>query len=250
MQLDVHFLPVTLTDENLNGSVAIVVDLLRASTTMITALAAQAKTIAPCESVEQAREVAASFPSGTVVLGGERGGVKIDGFDFGNSPADYTPENVGGKTVVFTTTNGTKALVKSQAAERVVVGAFTNLAAVSRFAVESGRSIHIVCAGTGGQVTREDVLCAGAIANACVESYNTAGQEIERTDAAHIAIDCYRMVADNLHDAVCESIGGRNLRRLGFDADIQLACEIDRIPIVPEYHANSGQMSVVENNIG
>lgn len=245
MQLDVHFLPVTLTEENLHGSVAIMVDLLRASTTMTTALAAGAKTIIPCETIEQAREAASAYPPGTVVLGGERGGVRIEGFDFGNSPADYISATVGGKTVVFTTTNGTKALVKAQAAERTVVGAFVNLAAVSQFAVEQGRSIHIVCAGTNGQVTREDVLCAGAIANACQESYNTAGQEIERTDAAHIAIDCYRMVADNLHDAVCESIGGRNLRRLSFGADIRLACEIDRIPIVPEYHPNTGQMSVV-----
>ncbi|WP_166824684.1 2-phosphosulfolactate phosphatase [Thalassoroseus pseudoceratinae] len=246
MHIDVHFLPITLTNEKLHGCVAIMVDLLRASTTMTTALAAGAETIVPCESVDHAREVAAKLSSETaVILGGERKGVKIEGFDFGNSPSDYTAKNVSGKTIVFTTTNGTKALAKSKSADRIVVGSFVNLAAVSLFAVDSGRSIQIACAGTDGQVTREDVLCAGAIANACTESYNTIGQSLERTDAARIAIDCYRMVAGQLHEAVCDSIGGRNLQRLGFEADIETVCEVDRVPVVPEYDPNMGRVSVV-----
>ena len=245
MLLDVHFLPNTLSEDILTGSVAIVVDLLRASTTMVTALAAGAETILPCESVEQARKLAAEFPEDSVILGGERGGMKIEGFHFGNSPSDYTSKTVGKKTVVFTTTNGTKALAESRHAERIFVGAFVNLSMVTRLAVESRLPIHVVCAGTNGRITREDVLCAGAIAIACTESYNTLGQTIERTDAAHIAMDCYRNTKNNLYDEICDSIGGRNLVRLGFTADIKTACQIDHVPIVPEYHPNTGRVNLV-----
>ena len=103
-----------------------VVDVLRATTAMVHALAAGCEAIVPCAEIEEARAVAASLPAGTVLLGGERGGLPIERFDLGNSPATFTREVCRGKTIVMTTTNGTRAILASLEAERVLIAAFVN----------------------------------------------------------------------------------------------------------------------------
>ena len=150
--------------EDLRGGIAVVIDLLRATTTIIAGLAGGARSVLPCGDIETAKRVAAGFPVGSVLLGGERGGVRIEGFDLDNSPLAYTAERVGGKIIVFTTTNGTAALLRSQAADRVLVGSLVNRRAVARAIAADDSSVHVVCAGTDGHVTAEDVLAAGAIA--------------------------------------------------------------------------------------
>ncbi len=97
------------------------------------------------------------------VLGGERKGCRIEGFDLGNSPSEYTPETVGGKTLVFTTTNGTKAMLCCRQAEHVLLGSFVNFLAVGRELSTLRRPIHLLCAGTRGQITREDAALAGSL---------------------------------------------------------------------------------------
>src|SRR5262245_57387196 len=108
--LNVHLLPELTTPEALTGGVVVVIDVLRATTTITTALAAGARRVIPCLDVADARAAAANSPEGECVLGGERQGLRIEGFDLGNSPNEYTPASVGGKTLVFSTTNGTKAM--------------------------------------------------------------------------------------------------------------------------------------------
>src|SRR5215213_7874532 len=125
----VHLLPGLIPPGSLRGAVAVVVDVLRATTVMVRALAACCEAVIPCAEIDEARRVAASLPAGTAVLAGERQGLPIEGFDLGNSPRDFTPEACRGKTVVMTTTNGTRALLASLDAERIVVGAFANFAA-------------------------------------------------------------------------------------------------------------------------
>ena len=164
--LSVHFLPSLTSPEGFTDATVIVIDVLRASTTIIHALAAGAEKVIPCLEVEEAKTVAAKFPRDKVVLGGERAGLKIDGFDFGNSPGDYTQETVGGKTVVFTTTNGTRAMNACQRAKRVLIGGFVNMHALL-LATSKDANVHLLCAGTNGQITLEDVLCAGWYVAAC-----------------------------------------------------------------------------------
>ena len=132
----------------LDSAVAVVIDVLRASTTVVHALASGAQAVIPCETIDEAREQSTRRSSGTVLLGGERGGERIDGFDLGNSPLEFTPEAVAGKTIVFTTTNGTKALKQCASADRVLIGTFVNRAALLRVLQADGRPIHLVCAGT------------------------------------------------------------------------------------------------------
>jgi 2-phosphosulfolactate phosphatase len=217
------------------------IDVLRASTTITHALAAGAEGVIPCREVDEARQIRAGFPLGSVVLGGERGGLPIEGFDLGNSPSEYTHTAVEGKTVVFTTTNGTLALMECTAAANVYVGSFVNLSAVvGRLTGE--RPVHLLCAGTRGRVTREDVLCAGAMTELFLE---TAVDENDVTDQARIARDCWRAavphgarppsaLAGELSLALHETQGGRNLLSIGLEHDIDMAADVDRFDIVPQ----------------
>jgi 2-phosphosulfolactate phosphatase len=243
--LNVHFLPELVTAGDLAGSTCIVIDVLRASTTIVTALAAGARAVVPCLTVEDARSRAASLPRGEAVLAGERGGVPIAGFDLGNSPSEFTPSAVAGKTVVFTTTNGTKTLVHCRQARRIVVGAFVNFSAACR-AVSDASPLNVVCAGTDGHITREDVLAAGAIAARLMEQGSWA-----LNDEACIALDFWHgavthlagaQLKSRLAGAIRGSRGGANLMAIGMGADIELAAEIDQFSIVPRFDPTSGEI--------
>src|SRR5262249_5230106 len=153
--------PALVTPERLAGGVAVVIDVLRATTTMIHALAAGCDAILPCATVEEARCRADHLPAGKVLLGGERDGLPLPGFDIGNSPREYTAARCKGTTLVLTTSNGTRALLHAAGADRVLVAAFTNFSAVCEQLRAERRPVHIVCAGDAGGVALEDVLLAG-----------------------------------------------------------------------------------------
>ncbi len=229
----VHLLPDLVPEEKLAGNVAVVIDVLRATTTIVHALAAGARQVIPCLSVDDARAAAAARTGEKVVLGGERQGVRIEGFDLGNSPSEYTPESVGSRTVVFTTTNGTRAMLRCRNARQVLLAAFANRSAVLA-ALATEQVVHIVCAGTGGAITREDVLVAGSL----VAGLTSGSAVWELNDEAVIARDAWLAVgADAKGDALLRALeaseGGRNLLREGFPRDIATAAQIDRFDVLP-----------------
>ena len=151
MQLiNVHALPTLVTPDEIAGGVVVVIDVLRATTTIIHALEAGAVEVIPCLEVDEARAIAATMPRSEFVLGGERGGLQIEGFDLGNSPLEYEPEAVEGRTVIFTTTNGTRAMHQCRLAERALLGAFVNASAVVDQVAECPR-VHLLCSGSGGK---------------------------------------------------------------------------------------------------
>jgi 2-phosphosulfolactate phosphatase len=239
--LRVHFLPTLLEPDELAGATAVVIDLLRASTTICYALAARAKEIIPCLEVEEARRRAAEIVP-PPLLGGERGGVQIEGFDLGNSPDEYRPEMVGGRTIVFTTTNGTRAMLARRGAGRLVIGSFVNLSSVCG-QLNPNQATHLICAGTQSRITREDVLCAGAIVDRLF-SWDIVGTS-DINDEARIARDAWRETMhgldvsdpgaiETLIETLRETQGGRNLIALGLEHDIAAAAQIDRFQIVPE----------------
>jgi 2-phosphosulfolactate phosphatase len=241
--LKVHFLPKLTTPDELAGGAVIVIDVLRATTVIAHALAAGARQVIPCLEVEGALQTAARLPKGEAVLGGERGGLKIDGFDLGNSPDEFTPKSVGGKTLVFTTTNGTRAMMACQQARRVVTGAFVNASAVVETLAGEGQ-IHLLCAGTRGEVTREDVLCAGLLAERLSQRESI---DTEINDQLLIARDAWRAfrasqresdLAGSLALTLRSTQGGRNLIGLGLERDIEVAAQTDRFAIVPELDLN------------
>jgi|GEM_PF-4138673 len=142
----IYPLPANIEPGDLAGGVAVVIDVLRASTTIIVALANGAARVIPCGLVDTARSLAAEDETGNTLTGGERGGVKIEGFDLDNSPASYTRERVAGRSIAFTTTNGTAALLRTQEAARVLIGALVNRQAIVDALRAEGRPIHLVCA--------------------------------------------------------------------------------------------------------
>jgi len=202
----------------------------------------------PCLEVDEAFAKVQQYERSDVVLGGERGGELIDGFDLGNSPADYTPDEVFGRTVLFTTTNGTKALHHARLAERVLIGAAANRRAMVDELAAAER-IAILCAGTGGNVTREDILAAGAIVdelqrqaspaicdiNEWAESASREWQELlttaralGRTDEEQFAIE------------LRDTLGGKNLLAIGYDADLDFCARLDHLTVVPELDDQEG----------
>jgi len=232
----VHLLPTLTTPDDLSGRTVIVIDILRATTTIAHALAAGARQVIACAELDAARELARSFPTGELLLGGERDGLPPEGFDLGNSPSEYTPERVGGKTIVFTTTNGTQAMLRCDRAQRVYLGAFVNLSAICG-ALADCDNVDLLCAGTNGQITREDVLFAGAVVEKLTG--DDSARPIKLNDSARLAQDSWRSLdpksADpqRLTEALLQSRGGRNVSALGLQDDLATAAQIDRLDVVP-----------------
>jgi len=236
-QIDVYLLPALVQSEELADRTVVVIDVLRATTTIIQALASGAIQVVPCQEIADARDLALQLP-GPLLLGGERGGQQIAGFDLGNSPAEYSRDVVGGKTVIFSTTNGTRALLRCKAARRVLIGAFVNFSAVCR-ELAGEEQIALVCAGTDGHVTREDTLLAGAVVDDLVRSAGGGAGAIRLNDQAEIAADAWQTAVRVLTDrplgiTLRDSRGGRNLIEIGQENDIDLAAQIDKFDIVPE----------------
>ncbi|MFH1921028.1 MAG: 2-phosphosulfolactate phosphatase [Planctomycetota bacterium] len=241
--LNVYALPRFAAPADLAGGTAVVIDVLRASTTIVHALEAGAKEVIPCLEVEDARAAAAELAPGEAVLGGERQGLPIDGFDLGNSPTEYTPDRVDGKTVVFTTTNGTQAMFECRPAARVLIGAFANASAVCR-QLAGIEQIHLVCAGTQGEFSRDDVLLAGLLIERIltqgVVNYQlnvqalTARENWRSSFALPLVLGAEPLKAEVLAGELQKSPGGRNLTAVGLEADILTAAQIDRFDGVPE----------------
>ena len=168
-------------------------------------------------------------------MGGERGGQAIEGFDLGNSPAEYVPETVAGRTLVFTTTNGTRAMMRCVGAGRVLIGCFANLSALVRQLNGTSR-VDLICAGTEGQVSWEDTLFAGALVD------RLGGGTCRLNDAALLALQAWRQLGgfeasrEGLAEAMRQGAGGRNLISIDRAGDIELAARIDWFDVVPELH--------------
>jgi 2-phosphosulfolactate phosphatase len=228
-EVAVHLLPGLAPPGRLAGGTAVVIDVLRATTTIIHALAAGCAAVRPCAEVEEARALADGMPAGKVLLGGERGGRPLPGFDLGNSPREYTTASCGGLTLVLTTTNGTRALLRAAEAERVLVAGFVNYSAVCEQLRQETRPIHVVCAGLEGDVALEDTLLAGAFVDFLCE-----GAEVRLNDGARLAWDCFENHGRVLQGALEVSQGGTHLRQLGYDDDIRAAAQVDQFALVPE----------------
>jgi 2-phosphosulfolactate phosphatase len=254
----VHLLPALIPPGALRGGVAVVIDVLRATTTMVHALAAGCDAIIPCGEVAEARKAAEALPEGSAILAGERQGLKIPGFDLGNSPGDCTPELCSGRTLVMTTTNGTKAILASLEADRVLVAAFVNRKATVETLKQAGAPIHLVCSGTDGQISLEDSMFAGALAQdldtwawEAAEGRSLPHQDdhsetLEETtlgnDQAEIAVSLWRETESiieegySLADALSDGRGGRRVLAIGLEADLEAAATVDRFPFAAELY--------------
>ncbi|MCH2181489.1 MAG: 2-phosphosulfolactate phosphatase [Mariniblastus sp.] len=235
-RLQVGLLPSLIEPESLQDRVVVVVDVIRATTTICMALTHGARAIVPAHSIPVAHQYREQWGPDTLLCG-ERRGFIIDGFDHGSSPPEYTEEAVRDRTLVLCTTNGTVAMDRCRQARRVLVGSFVNLSAVAN-ELREAEDVTVVCAGTNGLISSEDVLFAGAL----LDRIGRPDDSLD--DSARLAVDHWRQAANqmelsskSLFDFLAESNGGRNLLTHHFDhfvEDVRFCSQIDLIDQVPE----------------
>lgn len=234
MRIDVLYGAHQLTAQDVQGRIVAVIDVLRASTTVAVALNNGARAVIPAESPDAAVTRSKQLERGAFLLAGERRMLKMDGFDLGNSPREHTREAVEGKTVLLSTTNGTKAMLSVQGARDVVVASYVNLTAVStmlRTALRGGSDITIVCAGQDRQFALEDAACAGRY----VLNVSKRVTGIEMNDAALAASLIDKKYGANLMQLFNTAAHGRALIAAGFGDDLGVCAEVDSYPVIPIY---------------
>ncbi|UJF31264.1 2-phosphosulfolactate phosphatase [Paenibacillus hexagrammi] len=214
------------SDEFLHKTV-IVIDVLRATSTMITALSNGCKSILPVETVIQAKELQTSGD----LLGGERYCKKIPGFDFGNSPSEYSPSAVKGRRIILTTTNGTRGIQKAMKADHVLAGAFINGAACAAAAVDFRRDVVILCAGTQDVFSLEDGLAAGQITAELISLLGD--KQVCLNDFGQAMLHAFERNRDGLRAAILLCSNGKRLCKIGFQDDIDLCCALNTTTMVP-----------------
>jgi len=240
MRVDVLWTGRELGTADLNGRTVVVIDVLRASTTILTALLAGARRVIVCGSVTDATRTAADLGNGAV-LGGERQGVRVAGFDLGNSPLEYEPSAVGDRDVVLSTTNGSPAMNAATGAGLLLAACLRNLdAVVSRIRTEAA-SVTIVCAGRQGSVSLDDTLCAGLIVQRLAE--RDAGLDISdgASAAALVATACGQPGPEWL----AGTEAGDALVQIGFQADLEFCAALDVETVVPEWRNGAFQLMEV-----
>ncbi len=235
MRLDVVFSPVGLSPQGVQGRTVFVIDILRATTTMCAALAHGARGLIPAPSTEEALRLAQTIGSDDLVLAGERDCVRVPGFALGNSPLEMTEQAVKGKTIVVTTTNGTKALLSTQGAADVYLASSVNLSAAAeraRLVLERDRGLIILCSGRDSAFGLDDAYCAGRLA---ASALGGCKPRKGLNDAALASLDLVRRYGDNWERPLTYSRAGRELIRLGFRDDVLDAARVDAYPVLPHF---------------
>lgn len=210
---------------------AIVIDVLRATTTMATALESGAEAIQVFDDLDALFRISQRWPIERRLLAGERGGIKLEGFDLGNSPSECTPAQVSGKRLFMSTTNGTRALERVRRVPILLTASLTNRAAVVRYLLEQQpHTVWIVAAGWHGSFSLEDTICAGAIAcalNAAQDS-DCAGD-----DESIAAMALFEHWQTRLPQLLRYAHHGRTLMAMGCESDLDYCAQIDSVDIVP-----------------
>ena len=235
MKIDVFFTPFfPETELMFSDSYVVMLDIFRASTTVCSILNNKAKEIIYSETIEKAINIFSSLSKEFRVLGGERNGLRPDGFDAGNSPSEYNEYLVKAKTVVISTSNGTKIFSKAKDSKRKFVGAFVNQNAllnilISDYKALKYKNLVFLCAGNNGRFSAEDTLCAGSY----ILNLEKVLNELSMTDSAQSAKDLYKLHSDNLVDYLRNCEHAKMLIRSGFSNDVNDCLEFDNIPVVP-----------------
>lgn len=232
MQLFVYHTP-ELTPTDSLPDCAVVIDVLRATTTIATALEAGAQAIQAFSDFNQLMEVSANWLPEKRLRGGERGGKKLEGCDLGNSPLDCIPKTVQGRRLFITTTNGTRALQRVANAPIVITGAMINRQAVVNYLIEQQPEIvWLVGSGWQGAYSLEDTVCAGAI----IQSLVDLGQSLDAlagNDEVIAALALYNQWQNRLLEMFHLASHGKRLLRLGNDDDLAYCAQVDILDVLP-----------------
>ncbi|HEX6982964.1 MAG TPA: 2-phosphosulfolactate phosphatase [Balneolaceae bacterium] len=216
-------------EEDVRDKVVIMIDVLRASSTIATALGNGAKGVIPAGDMETATKIAQNLDSSNYLLSGEKDGIKIESFHLGNSPLEHSKDAVSGKTIILNTTNGTKAIKRASKAKKILVGSFLNLAAVVDYLEQIDDEAVLVCAGWRGHLSFEDLLCAGNIIYEI-----TSGQLPKNArDGTKIAFGLFEKFGDDLEKAVKSSDYAERLREIVSEDDLSFCCGVNKTRVLP-----------------
>ncbi len=232
MRVDVSLVPGEVATKDAQNAAVVVIDVLRASSTIATALANSCEEVIPAESIEEAITIAGGYARSDYVLGGERRGLAVDGFDLGNSPCEYSNDKVAGRKVILATTNGTLAVKRYGGAKEIIVGCFLNADAALRWlASGQDRDVILLCAGQDERFCIEDALCAGLYASRLSEAADAS-----LSDSARAAAAVYERFSDSIEDALIGSDHGAYLAGVGFRDDVSYCARQSVLSIVPKVY--------------
>ncbi|MTJ11717.1 2-phosphosulfolactate phosphatase family protein [Anabaena sp. UHCC 0187] len=233
MKIFVYHTP-ELTPTDTLPECAIAVDVLRATSTMATVLAAGGEAVQVFSDLDQLVEVSEQWPPEKRLRAGERGGAKVAGFELGNSPLDCTADLVTGRRLFISTTNGTRALQRIQNAPIVLAAALINRAAVVKFLLEKQpETVWIVGSGWEGSYSLEDTVCAGAIAHSICQQTNCSLEEISGNDEVIGAIALYSQWQNDLLGLLHKASHGQRLLRLECLEDLKYCSQTDILDVLP-----------------
>ena len=220
-------------DYELQGKTAIVIDVLRATSCIITALANGCEKVIPVYTPEDAFKYQEQDKP-KFLLGGERKSVKIPGFDLGNSPLEYQKLDYSGKAVVITTTNGTRAIKEAETSENLLIGSILNAQAVAMKALDLGKPLTLICSGTRDQFSLDDFITAGVI----IKELSSLDKEIALSDFAQTALLAFKAFDWSLLEGLKNSVHGRDLLKLGLVRDLAFCSQRNKYNVVGKYENN------------
>ena len=229
MRVDVALLPGALAPAELSTATVLVVDVLRASTTIVTALTNGCLGVVPLDDPDEARRRAAAHPGS--LIAGERRGEPLEGFDLGNSPLEFTRERVGGRMLFLTTSNGTKARLAARPASAIGVAGVVNLGAAAAWALAGGRDLVVLCSGERGDRSLEDEMCAGFLVARLLASSPDTQAGRDATEVARRA----RSYGKDLTRLAQDSRWARHLASRGRAGDVAACLTLDASDLVPVY---------------
>lgn len=233
MKINLHFSPGTVDELYLSDRTVVVIDVLRATSSIITAMGNGAQEVIPVGSIEFAMKISGNLFGGRTLLAGERNTIQIEGFNLGNSPLEFTPETVKDKSVVIYTTNGTKALVKTRFSEQTIVCAFLNLQAAAEYLLRTGKDVEIICSGRNNQFSLEDTVCAGLL----IKLLQSLGS-YDISDSASAAILLANNYGADISGMMRNSEHGKILLENGFAEDIEYCSQVSVSQVVPIFISN------------
>jgi 2-phosphosulfolactate phosphatase len=236
MKINVLFSPSVVDELYFSEKTVVVIDILRATTTIITALENGAKEIVPVNSIAFAMKASNSIFGGQTLIGGERNTKKIDGFNLGNSPLEYTESNVAAKSIILFTTNGSKAIVKTKYSKSTLISAFSNVRSIAEYLIgQNESSVEIVCSGSNGFFCIEDTVCAGLI----IQEIQKLAEHVELSDGSAAALSLALSVGTDIYKMMAASDHGKTLLKNGFDEDIKFCSRLNTSKLIPEYSLNA-----------
>lgn len=234
MKVNVLLSPVVVDELYFTGKTTVVIDVLRATSTITTALQNGAKEIVPVATVEFAVKVSGGMFGGQTLLGGERNTKKIEGFALGNSPLEYTEDIVSGKSIILYTTNGTKAIAKAKFSETLVACSFNNISAIASFLTGLNEDVEVVCAGKSNNFSMEDTVCAGKLLSEMLK----INEDISLSDSARAGIALSKSFGKSLLKMLKETEHGKILLENGYEEDLKYCSKLNSSNAIPYFSGN------------